>query len=76
MARCTRTSGLEVHHIDRTRGNALSNARALCQACHANTGSYGQPGTSPPDFDEETRRAALVRAGYRCECTSTACSHH
>lgn len=75
MARCTRTSGLEVHHKSRYGGNGLDNAEVLCQPCHEATSSYGTPGVSPPDFSEETRQAALRRAGNQCECTRTGGCH-
>ena len=69
MARCTRTTNLEVHHKRRDGGNGLDNAQVLCQPCHATTGSYGTPGKSPPPFSEDTKKAALARSGNRCECT-------
>jgi 5-methylcytosine-specific restriction endonuclease McrA len=75
MARCTVTSNLEVHHKRRNGGNGLENAEVLCQKCHANTSTYGQPGDTPPPFPEETKKWALIRAGYRCECTRE-CWHH
>ncbi len=70
MSRCIRTAELEVHHKNRSAGNDLSNAQVLCQQCHEKTPSYGQEGTSPPDFSEETKQQALRRAGNQCECTS------
>ncbi len=75
MARCTRKSGLGVHHIRRDGGNDLSNARVLCQPCHEKTGTYGDPGTSPPPFDDDTKQRALRRAGNQCECTSSQGCH-
>lgn len=75
MARCTRTNGLEVHHKNRSGGNDLGNAEVLCQPCHEATSSYGTPGTSPPDFTEETKRQAHQRAGGRCECLRTGGCH-
>jgi 5-methylcytosine-specific restriction endonuclease McrA len=75
MARCTKTYGLEVHHRNRNGGNGLDNAEVLCEACHEATPSYGTPGVSPPDFSEETKQAALRRAGNQCECTRTGGCH-
>lgn len=69
MARCTRTTNLEVHHKNRYGSNDLSNAEVLCHQCHEATHSYGQQGHSPQDFSEETRKAALRRAENQCECT-------
>ncbi len=73
MARCTRTRGLEVHHIRRDGGNDLSNARVLCPLCHSNTTTYGQPGKSPADFPQDVKDKALKRAGNQCECTREYC---
>jgi len=73
MARCTRTNDLEVHHIRRDGGKDLANAEVLCQTCHSETSTYGEPGQSPPDFDEDTKQKALRRAGHRCECTRSGC---
>jgi hypothetical protein len=75
MARCTRTYGLEVHHKSRTGGNDLGNAEVLCSPCHEATPSYGTPGTSPPDFSEDTKERARRRAGNQCECTRTGGCH-
>ncbi len=75
MARCTKTYGLEVHHKSRYGGNGLDNAEVLCQPCHEATPSYGTPGGSPPDFSEQTKQAALRRAGNQCECTRTGGCH-
>ena len=75
MARCTKTRGLEVHHKRRDGGNGLENAEVLCQECHAETSTYGEPGNSPPDFDQLTKDRALKRAGNRCECTRTGDCH-
>ena len=75
MARCSRTRGLEVHHKRRDGGNGLDNATVLCGPCHAGTTSYGAPGKTPPPFSEETKKEALARAGYRCECRSTSGCH-
>ena len=75
MARCTRTSGLEVHHKNRYGSNGLDNAEVLCQTCHEATSSYGTPGVSPADFTEETKKAALRRAKNQCECTRTGGCH-
>jgi 5-methylcytosine-specific restriction endonuclease McrA len=70
MARCTKTTNLEVHHISRTGGNSISNAQVLCQKCHAATTSYGTQGNSPPDFPQDVIDRALRNAGNQCECTS------
>jgi 5-methylcytosine-specific restriction endonuclease McrA len=75
MARCTKTSGLEVHHKRRNGGNSLNNAEVLCQKCHKATDTYGTPGDSPDPFDEETKKKALRNAGNRCECTRTGGCH-
>jgi len=75
MARCSRTWGLEVHHIRRDGGNDLSNAKVLCERCHAMTSTYGSPGSTPPPFSEDTKQQALRRAGNRCECTSSQGCH-
>lgn len=71
--RCTKTTNLEIHHISRTGGNSVSNAQVLCQKCHENTHSYGTPGTSPPEFDEETKKQALKNAGNQCQCVRDSC---
>ena len=68
MARCTRINNLEVHHIRRDGGSALSNALVLCEDCHAATSTYGIPGESPDLFDPVTKEAALRRAGRMCQC--------
>jgi len=73
--RCTRTKELEVHHIDRTDGNDLSNARVLCQKCHEVTDTYGEAGPQPPDFEQATKEQALERAKHLCECNSTRGCH-
>lgn len=75
MARCTRTTSLEVHHRDRNGGNELSNAEVLCTPCHEATQSYGTPGRTSPDFTEQTKREALSKAQYRCECTKSGGCH-
>lgn len=75
MSRCTRTYGLEVHHIRRDGGNDLSNAKVLCVKCHAATTTFGTPGRSPEPFSQETKDRALRRAGNRCECTSSSGCH-
>jgi len=75
MARCTRTYGLEVHHKRRDGGNDLSNAEVLCEPCHEETSTYGEPGKTPPEFSYETKDKALQRAGYQCECTRTGGCH-
>ncbi len=75
MARCTKTSGLEVHHRRRDGGNGLDNAEVLCGPCHEATSTYGVPGKSPPPFSDGTKQRALARAGGRCECTRTGGCH-
>ena len=73
MARCISTRNLEIHHIRRDGGNGIENAKVLCQSCHTNTSTYGDPGKSPPAFTQETKDAALRRAGQRCECDKANC---
>jgi 5-methylcytosine-specific restriction endonuclease McrA len=74
MARCKRTTNLEVHHRRVDGGNDIDNAQVLCQKCHAETLSYGNTGhNSPPAFSQETKDKALRRAGYQCECTRGSC---
>ena len=75
MARCTRKYVLEVHHKNRNGGNDLGNAEVLCEPCHEATSSYGTLGTSPPAFSQETKEAALQRAGWQCECTRSGGCH-
>lgn len=75
MARCYRTRNLEVHHKRRDGGNNLSNAEVLCPSCHEATTTYGNPGPSPEPFSEETKQAALRRAGNQCECIKTGNCH-
>ncbi len=75
MARCIRVSNLEVHHKRRDGGNGINNAEVLCERCHTATATYGVPGQSPPPFTVETKRAALLRAKYQCECTRTGGCH-
>jgi 5-methylcytosine-specific restriction endonuclease McrA len=75
MARCARTTNLEVHHIRRDGGSGLSNAKVLCQKCHAATSTYGTPGKSPEPFSEETKKLALQYAGNQCECRSLSGCH-
>jgi 5-methylcytosine-specific restriction endonuclease McrA len=70
MARCTRTTNLEIHHIRRDGGNDISNAQVLCQKCHRETHSYGRQGHSPTPFPQDVKDKALKKAGYQCECTS------
>ena len=69
MSRCTKTNGLAVHHKRRDGDNSLSNAEVLCDNCHEATASYGIAGTSPPEFDQDTKNKALKNAGNQCECT-------
>jgi hypothetical protein len=33
----------QVHHIDRSKGDELSNLLALCRICHEKTATYGKP---------------------------------
>lgn len=40
--RCTRTWGLEAHHIVQGGSDTLSNCEILCDQCHKNTRSYGR----------------------------------
>jgi 5-methylcytosine-specific restriction endonuclease McrA len=76
MARCTRTRNLEVHHKRRDGGNGVDNTEVLCQPCHsAGTSTYGEPGKTPPPFDESTKQAALRRAENQCECTRVGGCH-
>lgn len=74
MARCIRTWGLQVHHKRVEGGNSLDNAMVLCEKCHYNTSTYGDSNhKSPPPFSQDTKDAALKRAGNRCECTKGDC---
>lgn len=75
MARCTRTTNLEVHHKNRYGDSSLSNAEVLCHQCHVATHSFAVPGVSPPDFSQDTKDKALKRAGSRCECERTGGCH-
>ncbi len=70
MTRCMRTSGLQVHHKRRDGGNRLDNTQVLCEACHQETGTFGEPGQSPPDFTPLVKKLAIMQAGNRCECVS------
>jgi hypothetical protein len=36
-------AGWEAHHKDRSKGDGLSNLEAMCESCHINTPTYGQP---------------------------------
>lgn len=73
-SRCFNTRNLEVHHKRVDGGNGLDNAMVLCHKCHVNTHSYGDSNhKSPEPFSEETKKAALKRAGNRCECTKGTC---
>ncbi len=74
MARCIRTTNLEVHHKRVDGGNDLDNAMVLCHQCHVNTCTYGDSNhKSPPAFTQEVKDKALKRADYRCECTKGDC---
>jgi len=76
MARCTRTTNLEVHHKRIDGGNDLANAEVLCKTCHEKTSTHSQPGhKSPPPFPQDVKDKALKRAGNRCECTRTSGCH-
>ncbi len=69
MPRCRRKWGLEVHHIRRNGGNALANARVLCQERYHWTQTYGMSGRTSADFDEDAKERARTKAGGRCECS-------
>ena len=75
MARCTRTTNLEVHHKRKDGGNDLSNAEVLCQKCHEATDTFGKQGESPPDFIDVIRLAAIKIVWDQCECTRTGGCH-
>lgn len=75
MARCTRTTNLEVHHKRRNGGNDIANAEVLCQKCHEATHSYGTEGISPPEFSEGIKALAKQYAGNQCECIKTSGCH-
>lgn len=75
MARCTRTTDLEVHHKRRDNGNGIDNAEVLYQRCHKGTSTYGVSGVSPPPFDKTTKDRAIKRAGNQCECTRVSGCH-
>lgn len=75
MARCSETRNLEVHHKRRDDGSGLDNAEVLCTPCHVATDTFGKPGTTPPEFSDETKGLALKRAGHRCECTRVGGCH-
>ena len=69
MARCTKTRGLEVHHMRRDGGNGLDNAEVLCPTCHQATSTYGATGNTPLAFSQDTKDKALKRANNQCQCT-------
>lgn len=69
MARCTRTINLEVYHRQSSGDNDLRNAKILCETCHNAAPNYSTIGKAPSAFAEETKKAALKRAGNQCECT-------
>src|ERR1043165_5987659 len=73
--RCIRTAELECHHILTTGGCGSDNAQMLCKECHVATESYGQPGVSPPPFDQATKFWALLRSAGQCECTKAHANH-
>ena len=75
MTRCSKTTTLSVHHINRAGGNGILNAKILCSDCHKATSTFGKEGTPPPAFSEATKQAAYKRAGNRCECTLTGGCH-
>ena len=75
MVRCWHSNGLEVHHKRLDGGNGLDNAEVLCKRCYTATSTYGNPGKSPPFFDQATKDKALKRAGYQCECVRTGGCH-
>ena len=76
MSRCGSTDKLQVHHKRRDGGNDIGNAEVLCQECHENTSTYGVHGKKSPDFSEATKKEALKRAGYSCECERTGCHNN
>ena len=71
--KCLSPIDLEVHHINRGKGNELSNAQVLCHDCHVKTRSYGKSGFNPPDFSENTKFMAKLIAENRCQCTRENC---
>ena len=73
MARCSKTTNLEIHHVNRGGGNSLSNAQVLCHDCHVNTHTFGTEGVSPPPFSEATKEDAKKAAGYQCQCNKDKC---
>ena len=75
MFRCTRRSGLAVHHKRRDGGNGIDNAEVLCQKCHEATKTYGMPGKPPAPFSPITKLQAKIRADGQCECTRVGGCH-
>jgi hypothetical protein len=75
MARCTKTTNLEVYHRRRDGGNGIDNAEVLCKDCYASTTSDGTPGINPPDFSEETKNLVFYLAGNQCQCIKTSGCH-
>lgn len=69
MARCIRTTNLEVHHKRRDGDAGIDNAEVLCHKCHVATSTFGVAGESPPEFSDETKAAAKKIAAYQCQCT-------
>lgn len=72
MARCRRTTDLEVHHKNVDCGNGLDNAMVLCHQCHAHTHRAPNP-KSPQPFTDGIKNEALRRAGYQCQCEKGIC---
>ncbi len=69
MARCNRTTYLEVHHVDRGGGNVIQNARVLCPACLARSQGEEDSEDSATEFSTETIAMAILNAHHQCECT-------
>lgn len=75
MSRCKRTYGLDVHHKRANKGNHLSNAVVLCEACRESAPFHDMPGIRPEPFGEATKELALRLAGHRCQCKSSRGCH-
>lgn len=75
MPKCRCTNGLEIYPILRNGQNDISNARVLCRPCHEEISGTrsSEPGLS--EFSAETKKLALLRAYYQCECVSDAGCH-
>jgi hypothetical protein len=72
-SRCTKTTNLEVHHMNKYGLNTLSNAKVLCHSCHVNTHTYGDPGHSATPFPQSVKDEAIKNAGNRCQCERDYC---